>query len=88
MDQRIYSSREAGQSIAPKEIAAMQKEMLRLKQEVEEMKGIGNNWNVIRGMVIKMHLTKRYNDNTLEKLSQKIMEVSQDERCFAVPLLE
>ncbi len=53
---------EAGQSIAPKEIAAMQKEMLRLKQEVEEMKGIGNNWNVIRGMVIKMHLTKRYND--------------------------
>lgn len=55
---------------------------------VEEMGVIGNNWNVIRGIVIKMHLTKRCNDITLEKLSQKIMEVSQDERCFAVQLLE
>ncbi|RFB34720.1 hypothetical protein DZB91_11465 [Brevibacillus sp. VP] len=55
---------------------------------VEEIKRIGNNWNVIRGIVIKMHLTKRCNDSTLHKISKKIREASQDERCFSVQLLE
>ncbi|MBG9789627.1 hypothetical protein ABD74_18655 [Brevibacillus laterosporus] len=55
---------------------------------VEEIKRIGNNWNVIRGIVIKMHLTKRCTDSTLHKISKKIREASQDERCFSVQLLE
>ncbi|QOT00743.1 C39 family peptidase [Brevibacterium sp. JNUCC-42] len=59
-----------------------------LQPFVEEMKKVGNNWNVIRGIVIKMHLTKRSTDTILEKLSSKIIEVSQDEKRFAAQLLD
>ncbi|WP_035293167.1 BtrH N-terminal domain-containing protein [Brevibacillus laterosporus] len=53
----------------------------------EELKKLGNGWNVVRGMLIKLYITNNNNPEVLEKIRAKIYNLSTEEERYTYRLL-
>lgn len=53
----------------------------------EKFKKISSQWGMIRGTLLKMHLTSRWSDVVLQKISLRILNVSIEEQALAQELL-